>query len=74
MSWRAGLTPQQIRDAEMNRGAEVLEIKHGALRQILAERFDPDYQPPKPTHHVSADSKEYNRRLRETNKNRPDFK
>jgi hypothetical protein len=75
MSWRHGLTPEQQREAEMNRGAEVLVEKHGAdgLREILAREFDPNYVP-HPTHHVSAESKEYNRRLREANKNRPDMK
>jgi hypothetical protein len=66
--WRTGLTPEQIRDAEMNRGAEVTNQKYGALQDLLARQFDPNYEPPTPTHHVSA--KEYNRRLREQNKER----
>ncbi len=41
---------------------------------FLAREFDPDYVPPEPTHHVSPEAKEYNRRLREANKNREDFK
>jgi hypothetical protein len=70
MSWRYGLTPEQIREAEMARGTQVITEVHGAVTQMLAQRFDPDYKPPEPTHKVSAASKEYNRRLAEQNKNR----
>ena len=63
-NWRCGLTREQIREAEMNRGAERI------VQEILAEKFDPNYEPPKPTHYVSREGKEYNRRLREQNKER----
>lgn len=72
--WRWGLTPEEIREAELTRGREVVTRKHGALQQLLAQEFDPDYVPPEPTHKVSAEGKEYNRRLHEMNKNRADFK
>ena len=70
MSWRDGMTPEQIRDAECAKGAEVTNQKYGALQDLLARQFDPDYKGPEPTHHVSSEGKAYNKRLRETNKHR----
>jgi hypothetical protein len=74
MSWRDGMTPDQIREAEMARGQQVTTEKHGALKQLLAERFDPDYKPPEPTHSVSDEGKAYAKRLREMNRGRSDIK
>lgn len=70
--WRDGLTPEEQREAEMNRGTEVIAHKHGALRQLLAEHFDPDWKP-SDNPLMSKGGKEYNRRLKEQNKNRPDM-
>lgn len=63
--WTEGLTREQIRDAEMARGTEVIAEK-GALQDLLAQQFDPDYKHTK--------KNEYNQRLAEMNKNREDFK
>jgi hypothetical protein len=56
VNWRDGLTRQQIRDAEMRRGTEVLVDRHGAelLEQTLAERFDPDWKPTENPHLTSG--------------------
>ena len=60
------LTPEQRRDAEMRRGQEVI------VKLLLAEKFDPDYKPPTPTHVVTDEMRAYHTRLHADNKNRED--
>ena len=60
--WKDGLTPAQIRDIEMRRGAEVIVEKHDAAADIFGQLFNPDFNHRRPN--------EYNRQLAERNKKR----
>ena len=60
--WKKGLTPEQIKDAEMQRGAEISMSKEGAAQELFASMYDPDYKP--------RLQSEYNRNLAERNKHR----
>ncbi len=50
----------------MRRGQEVI------VKLLLAEKFDPDYKPPTPTHVVTDEMRAYHTRLHADNKNRED--
>lgn len=60
--WKKGLTPQQITDIELQRGAETAMSKEGAKEELFASLFDPDYKP--------RLQNDYNRQLAERNKHR----